>query len=93
MEKMLNDIVGGSHEKDIVGSRRRVFNGNALRTTGGLTKKDLMKNKHGEIVSIKASKAAKKTKNLRKFLQPKGSGAFGPKKTKKNKRNKTSNRK
>ena len=49
MEKMLNDIVGGTthekdiiggttHEKDIIGSRRRVFNGNALRTTGGLTK-------------------------------------------------------
>ena len=27
MENMLNDIVGGSHEKDIVGSRRRFGQG------------------------------------------------------------------
>ena len=38
----------------------QVFHGNAYKTRGGLTKKDLMKNKHGRIVSKKASAAAKK---------------------------------
>ena len=36
-----------------VGSRRKVFNGSAERTTGGLRKDDLMKNTAGRIVSVK----------------------------------------
>jgi hypothetical protein len=36
-----------------VGSRRKVFNGSAERTSGGLTKDDLMKNVAGRIVSKK----------------------------------------
>lgn len=36
-----------------IGSRRKVYNGTALKTVGGLTKKDLMKNKHNRIVSKK----------------------------------------
>jgi len=36
-----------------VGSRRQVFNGSAEKTPGGLTKSDLIKNKHGRIVSAK----------------------------------------
>ena len=44
-----------------VGSRAQVFNGNADVTSGGLTKKDLMKNpKTGEIVSKAKSAAEKK---------------------------------
>ena len=35
------------------GSRRMVWNGSAVKTGGGLTKDDLMKNKYGRIVSIK----------------------------------------
>lgn len=35
------------------GYRRSVFNGTARRTTGGLTKSDLVKNKKGRIVSKK----------------------------------------
>lgn len=88
IEHKLGEIVGGATFKLKEGSRRQVFNGTAEHTTGGLIKKDLMKNKHGEIVSKKASKAAKKTKNLKKFLQKKGSGQFGPRKTKKGKSNK-----
>ncbi len=34
-----------------IGSRRKVWNGGAERTVGGLTKDDLIKNKHGRIVS------------------------------------------
>jgi hypothetical protein len=36
-----------------VGSRRMVWNGSAEKTPGGLTKADLLKNKHGRIVSSK----------------------------------------
>lgn len=36
-----------------VGSRRKVFNGSAERTTGGLRKDDLIKNTSGRIVSLK----------------------------------------
>jgi len=36
-----------------VGSRRKVFNGSAERTTGGLRKDDLVKNAAGRIVSKK----------------------------------------
>jgi hypothetical protein len=35
------------------GSRRQVYNGSAEMTRGGLRKEDLLKNKHGRIVSAK----------------------------------------
>ena len=41
-----------------VGSRAEVFHGNAKKTSGGLEKKHLKKNKQGNIVSKKAQKAA-----------------------------------
>ena len=45
-----------------VGTRAQVFHDptNTLKTAGGLTHKDLMKNSSGKIVSIKASEAAEK---------------------------------
>lgn len=43
------------------GQRRQVWEGRALMTNGGLTRKDLMKSKSGKIVSRKASNASKKT--------------------------------
>lgn len=42
------------------GSKAQVFHGNALHTSGGLTRKDLMKNKRGKIVSRKQAAAGKK---------------------------------
>jgi len=36
-----------------VGSRRKVFNGSAEKTVGGLRKEDLLKNNAGRIVSVK----------------------------------------
>ena len=48
------------------GSRAEVFHGNARHTSGGLTRNDLKMNKHGEIVSIKASNRAKKENRLEK---------------------------
>ena len=43
-----------------VGSRAQVMHGNAKKTSGGLTQKDLKYNKHGRIVSKKVSALAKK---------------------------------
>lgn len=43
-----------------IGSRIQVMNGSALKTAGGLTKKDLMLNKWGRIVSKKRYEAAMK---------------------------------
>ena len=58
-----------------VGSKAQVYHGNAKRTSGGLTKKDLMKTKKGRIVSRRKHAAGKKAlKNLRKagFVAKKG---------------------
>ena len=60
-----------------VGSRRQVMNGNAMRTAGGLTKKQLRKNKHGRIVSIRASKSARKHNHLKKAGWTAKKGEFG----------------
>ena len=62
------------------GSKIQVFRDKAMRTTGGLTKLDLMKNKRGKIVStlkheIGVSSGAK---NLGEYLQSK----HGPRVTK-----------
>ena len=46
-----------------VGSMRRVWSGTCDKTKGGLTKKDLMVNKRGKVVSKKANKSA--TKNFK----------------------------
>jgi hypothetical protein len=64
-----------------VGSRAEVFHGNAKRTSGRLTKDDLMKNAAGRIVSKRKHAAGKKAL---KYLHAKGyiavKGAFGSKK-------------
>lgn len=75
------------------GSRAEVFHNNAKKTTGGLIKSDLMKNKHGEIVSKKKSLQAKKEKRLEKFGFFTQKGKFGfVKRTPKKKGRKTRRR-
>jgi hypothetical protein len=68
----------------LVGSRAEVFHGSAQRTTGRLTKDDLMKNKAGRIVSKKRHDAGK---SALRYLHAKGyiaiKGVFGCTKTKK----------
>ena len=59
------------------GSRAEVFHGTAKKTTGGLTKKDLIKNKHGEIVSRKKHITAKREKRLEKHGYFAKKGKFG----------------
>ena len=71
------------------GTRAEVLHGTAKQTTGRLLKKDLMKNKHGEIVSRKKHFQAKKDNRLVKagYLTKKGVFGFVRKdQTKKNKR-------
>ena len=43
-----------------IGSKAQVFHGTAHHTSGGLTRKDLMLNKHSRIVSKKQHAAGKK---------------------------------
>ena len=59
------------------GSRTEVLHGTAKHTSGGLEKKDLMKNKWGRIVSLKKHKTAKKEKRLEKAGYFAMKGSFG----------------
>lgn len=50
------------------GSKAQVWHGTAKKTSGGLTKNNLMKNKHGRIVSKRKHTMGKKSiKHLRKL--------------------------
>lgn len=50
------------------GSKAQVWHGTAKKTTGGLTKSNLMKNKHGRIVSKRKHTLGKKSiKHLKKL--------------------------
>ncbi len=65
-----------SHKR-AVGSRAEVWHGNADHTTGGLQKKNLYKNKHGRIVSLKKHNSAKREKRLIKHGYGTKKGQFG----------------
>ena len=57
--------------------RLRVWKGELLKTSGGLTLKDLMKNKRGKIVSKRKSHSAKdNANNLGDWLRKKGDNFF-----------------
>ena len=73
------------------GSRAEVFHGTAKKTTGGLIKSDLMKNKHGELVSKKKHFTAKREKRLEKagFFTQKGKFGFVIKSAKKSRKSKS----
>lgn len=61
----------------MLGSRAQVMNGTAHHTKGGLTKKQLMYNKHGRIVSRKKHTMGKKTiKHLYKLGYKPKKGSF-----------------
>lgn len=62
-----NNMMMGGAKIPAVGSKAEVYHGSAKHTSGGLTRKDLMKTKRGRIVSRKKHAAGKKAlKNLRK---------------------------
>jgi hypothetical protein len=66
-----------THQQTI-GTRAQVWHGTAKKTSGGLTKSALMKNKHGRIVSRKKHNTAKREKRLVKagFITKKGKFGF-----------------
>jgi len=55
---MKNNQAGGKHPA--VGTKAQVYHGKARHTSGGLTRKDLMKTKKGRIVSRRKHAAGKK---------------------------------
>ena len=67
----------GSSFSQLIGSRAQVWHGTAYKTTGGLTKRDLMMS-HGRVVSRKKHFSAKKEKRLEKagYFAKKGSFGF-----------------
>jgi hypothetical protein len=77
-----------------IGSRSEVYHGNAQRTSGGLKKNDLVKNKNGYIVSRKKSNMALQRKYNplldKGLLVKKGSREFGVEQMRKNSKNKKS---
>ncbi len=71
-----NGMVGGA-KMPAVGTKAQVFHGTAKHTSGGLTKKDLMKTKKGRIVSKKKHAAGQKAiKQLKKLGYVAKKGTF-----------------
>lgn len=60
-----------------IGSRAQVWHGTSKKTSGGLTKSDLMKNKAGRIVSRSKHNSAKRERRLEKYGYKTRKGVFG----------------
>jgi hypothetical protein len=69
--------INGKKYKNLFGSRIQVWNHNAYKTSGELTRKNLMMNKWGRIVSSKKHFTAKKEKRLEKYGFFAKKGKFG----------------
>jgi hypothetical protein len=73
----------------IVGSRAEVFHEKALKTSGGLHKNNLIKNKHGYIVSKRKVNLSRRLKTnplmSQGYLAKRKSKKFGPAKHKQKK--------
>jgi len=69
--------IKGKKYPELFGSRTQVMNGTAYKTSGNLTKSNLMMNKWGRIVSAKKHRTAKKEKRLQKFGFYAKKGKFG----------------
>jgi hypothetical protein len=67
----------GTRKLKAVGTKAQVWHGSAKHTSGGLTRKDLMKTKKGRIVSRKKHAAGKKAlKRLHKAGYKAKKGSF-----------------
>jgi hypothetical protein len=73
--------VKGAKYEVLEGSRAQVWHGTAYKTSGGLTKSQLIMNKHGRIVSSAKHRTAKKEKRLEKAGYFTKKGKFGSVKT------------
>jgi hypothetical protein len=67
----------GKNYEVLIGTRAQVWHGTAYKTSGGLTKNDLIMNKHGRIVSKAKHVTAKREKRLLKFGYGTKKGKFG----------------
>jgi hypothetical protein len=70
-------MVQGKSYEMLMGSRAQVWHGTAYKTSGGLTKNNLMQNKAGRIVSKDKHMTAKKEKRLVKAGYGTKKGKFG----------------
>jgi DVNP family len=70
-------VIKGHNYEMLVGSRAQVHHGTAYKTSGGLTKSDLVQNKNGRIVSKAKQMSAKKEKRLVKAGYGTKKGKFG----------------
>ena len=70
-------VIHGSTYETLFGSRAQVWHETAYKTSGGLIKKDLIKNKEGRIVSKSKHNTAKKEKRLIKAGYGTRKGRFG----------------
>ena len=71
-------IVHGKSYQMLCGSRAQVFHGTAYKTSGGLKKEDLVKNKSERIVSKAKHITAKKEQRLVSHGYGSRKGHFGP---------------
>ena len=69
--------INGRVFERLVGSRAQVWHETAYKTSGGLTRFDLVMNKNGRIVSEKKHKSAKREKRLLKYGYTAKKGKFG----------------
>ena len=69
--------VDGKKYPELFGSRVQVWNGNAYKTLGNLTKSQLFYNKNHRIVSLKKHRTAKKEMRLQKHGYFSRKGTFG----------------
>jgi len=70
-------VVSGKSFDMLIGTRAQVWHGTAYKTTGGLTKGDLIQNKAGRIVSKAKHSSAKRERRLVKAGYGTKKGKFG----------------
>ena len=70
-------VVQGKSYEMLIGTRAQVWHGTAYKTSGGLTKNDLLQNKNGRIVSRAKHSTAKKENRLVKAGFGTKKGVFG----------------
>jgi hypothetical protein len=70
-------VVHNKSYEHLIGTRAQVWHGTAYKTTGGLTKNDILQNKNGRIVSRAKHASAKKENRLVKAGFGTKKGVFG----------------
>ena len=70
-------IVSGKSYDMLIGTRAQVWHGTAYKTSGGLTKGDILQNKNGRIVSKSKHASAKRENRLVKAGYGTQKGKFG----------------